>query len=149
MAKTDEERLETLRSWRRRSKGLARTGGPKRKTRIKASNPKRRKERYDRNYGERREWIVSRGCEIAGHPLHRCRYPLEAAHVDARGMGGAGGDRRKVVCLCRAAHDEAGERPGIGRWEGTKRAVFQEKYGIDLDARAEEIALEADMLGYP
>jgi hypothetical protein len=116
---------------------------------MKARNAKRRAASYEKNFGERRAWIVSLGCLIAGHPLHRCEGVIEAAHTEARGMGGAKGDRRKQVPLCTAAHREAGEHPGIGRWEGTKRAAFQERYAIDLTAKAAELAERADALGYP
>lgn len=140
---------EKLKAWRQRSKGLARTGAPSRRTPLKATNPKRRKAKWEKNFGLRRAWIVSLGCLIACHPLHRCEGPLDAAHVIATGMGGSKSDRRKVVCLCRSAHREAGEHPGIGRWEGTQRAIFQAKYDKDLMAEAEDLALRADALGYP
>jgi hypothetical protein len=140
---------EKLKVWRERSKGLARTGGPKRRTKIKATNSKRRAAKWEKNYGARRAWIVSLGCFIAGHPLHRCKGSLESAHVIARGAGGAKGNRRHQVCQCSAAAKEAGEHPGIGRWEGTQRAVFQAKYTVDLVATAAELAERADALGYP
>lgn len=139
---------EKAKAWRQRSKPLARGPGPKRKTPLKASNPKRRAEKYKRNYGHRRGWIVEQGCVIAGHPLHRCRGRVVAAHVIARGMGGEKGDLRKQVGLCESAHEEAGEYPGIGRWEGTKRAGFEQRYEIDLLAKAEELAMAADALGF-
>lgn len=140
---------EKLKAWQRRGKGLARGEGPKRTTAIKARNPKRRAAKWEKNYGARRAWIVSLGCLIAGHPLHRCEGPLDAAHVIATGMGGAKSDRRKIVCLCRAAHREAGEHPGIGRWDGTQRAAFQAKYEVDLIEQAADLAARADALGYP
>jgi hypothetical protein len=36
--------------------------------------------------------------------LHRCRGPIEPAHVKSRGAGGA--DRGNIVALCHAAHME-------------------------------------------
>ena len=140
---------EKLKAWRERSKGLASTGGPRRKTALRQRNPERRKKAFDRNFGTRRAWIVSLGCLLACHPLHRCTGKVEAAHVTARGMGGAKGDRRKQVPLCEGGHKEAGEHPGLGRWEGTQRALFQAKYDKDLMAEAEDLALRADALGYP
>jgi hypothetical protein len=141
---------EKLKAWRERSRGLARGEGPKRKTWLRKRNPERCAETFERNFGKlRRAWIVSLGCLIAGHRLHRCEGKLEAAHAIARGAGGAKGNRRHLVCLCTAAHKEAGERPGIGRGPGTKRARFEAKYAIDLIAKAAEIAERADALGYP
>lgn len=138
-----------LKAWRERSKGLSRGPGPTRRTAIRQSNPKRRREAWERNFGERRAWIVSMPCLIAKHPLHTCAGVIEPAHAIARGMGGRKGNRRHQVPLCSAAHKEAGERPGIGRGPGTKRAKFEAKYAIDLIAKAAELAAIADALGLP
>ena len=53
------------------------------------------------------------------------------------------GDRRSLVPLCAAHHGEAGEaRTG-------QREAFQRRYGLDLDAKAEELAVRLDAEGYP
>lgn len=140
---------EKLKAWRQRSKGLARSPGPTRRTAIRKRNPERRRKAWVRNFGPRRDWIVSMPCLIAEHPLHTCQGAIEAAHVIARGMGGGKGNRRHLVPLCSKAHEEAGERPGIGRGPGTKRARFEAKYAIDLIATAVKLAAIADTLGLP
>jgi hypothetical protein len=118
------------------------------RTRIKPTNPKRRREAYARNFGERGEAVRSMPClvPLEGVEWPECRGPVQAAHVLARGMGGAKGDRRQLVPLCAGHHVEAGE----GSWKDeqpSKRAAFQARYGLDLKAEAERIALELDERG--
>lgn len=129
--------VDKQRAWRARSK------------RINPRNPKRAQESYERNYGSRADWVRQQPCLVAGLCGHRCVGKVQAAHVVARKMGGCGGDRRKQVPLCSAAHREAGEYPQLGRWEGTQRALFEEKYGVSLTEKAREIAEYLDTLGFP
>ncbi len=58
-------------------------------------------------------------------------------------MGGYGGDRTKLVPLCRRHHGEAGE------YSTSQRTEFEECYGVDLVARAAEIADDLTAKGYP
>jgi hypothetical protein len=102
---------------------------------MRRSNPARRRKAYERNYGERAEHVRDMRCLVDNH---ECRGRVVAAHVKARGMGGCNGDRRSLVPLCWAHHDEQG---GVGI------ATFQARHGLDLHAKAEEIAHELDDAG--
>jgi hypothetical protein len=129
------------------------------RTRIKPTNPKRRREAFARNFGERGEAVRAKPCLALdkigawrwgpgelGEDWTLCRGPMQVAHVLARGMGATKGDRRQLVPLCAGHHDEAGE----GSWKDeqpSKRAAFQARYGLDLKAEAERIALELDERG--
>lgn len=124
-----------------------------RKQRIKPTNPKRRREAFDRNFGERGEAVRAMPC-LCGRKPGRvvmnsgCRGPVQAAHTIARGMGGCGGDRRQLVPLCARHHEEAGE----GSWkpqQPSKRTAFEKRHGLDLKAEAERIAVELDERGVP
>lgn len=108
------------------------------KTPIAKVNRKRKAKTYARNYGKRGEAVRSMPC--AARP---CGQPSVAAHVIARGMGGAKGDRRKLVPLCQGHHVEAGE------FRTSARARFEAKYGIDLLAIADRIAVDLDRRGIP
>ena len=116
---------------------------------LRKRNAKRAAMKYARNYGERGDAVRAMRCIILGVAGHRCRTPVEACHSDARGMGGVGGGRRDLFPGCSDAHREAGERPGPGRWEGTARAAFVARYGIDPQTEADRIALELDARGIP
>jgi hypothetical protein len=112
-------------------------------------NAKRSRETYTRNFGERGEAVRAMRCltlRELGPALVECRGPVQAAHVLARGMGGAKGDRRQLVPLCARHHEEAGE----GSWkpqQPSKRAAFEKRHGLDLKAEAERIAIELDGRG--
>jgi len=73
--------------------------------------------------------------------IDHCSRKIDAAHVRARGMGGAKGDRRDLVPLCRRHHRASGEA------RTSQRAKFEKGYGIDLAAEAARIALELDDRG--
>lgn len=79
-------------------------------------------------------------CAVRGHSRSatRCHGRIEAAHVVARGMGGAHGDRRDLVPLCSTHH-----------WEQTMIGVgkFENKYGLDLTSLAATLAAEMDKTG--
>jgi len=122
--------------------------------RIKPSNARRRKETFDRNFGERgaavremdclcaqvlRDWSDSSTMEVP--PKYWCRGSVQAAHAIARGMGGRGGTKRDLVPLCAGHHDEAGER------RGSQREDFEGRYELNLEAESLRVALELDGLG--
>ena len=125
-------------------------GGPlsrhtrlERTARIRPVNRERRARAYARNFGERAEHVRAMRCLVADRMGHLCRTRIVAAHVIARGMGGAKGDRRDLIPLCWESHEWAGER-------GTDaRARFEQFYGIDLQAEAARIASELDARGLP
>jgi hypothetical protein len=73
-----------------------------------------------------------------------CRGAPMNAHTRARGAGGAKGTYRDIVPLCAVHHAEAGEMPGPGHWEGSKRQAFQIAHGIDLERAAKRIARDLD-----
>ena len=111
-----------------------------RKTRLRSVNPERRARTFARNYGERGDPIRAMQCAVPGHSRSptRCWGRIEAAHVVARGMGGAHGDRRDLVPLCAGHH-----------WEQTMTGIrrFQTKYGIDLTELAATLAAGMDEAG--
>lgn len=129
--------------------GRLKRTGLSRTTRINPVNKTRRAKTSARNFGERGQPVRDMGCLCAGPlsqgriGLSHCMGDIQAAHVIARGMGGAKGDRRDLVPLCARHHEEAGER-------GTsKRAAFQDAFGLDLDTEAKRIASLLDDQGIP
>lgn len=82
-----------------------------RNTPLKASNPKRKRQRFARAYGssDNVERIQAMPCVICG------RSPSEAAHVRSRG---AGGTWRDIVPLCRDHHREQ-HTVGLRTFEAT------------------------------
>lgn len=85
----------------------SRSRGLKSKAPLKASNSKRKAEKYARNFSG----------PVGGHPGHddfvrslpcavrmEYRSDVQAAHVEPRGMEGAKGDWRGLVPLCRPLH---------------------------------------------
>jgi hypothetical protein len=118
----------------------------RRRTRIKATNPERRKRAFARNFGTRGEAVRAMGCLAAGvwgsADEAGCYDSTQACHSIARGMGGAKGDRRNLVPLCGRHHSESGER-------GTsQRAEFERVHGLDLQAEAARIAEQLDREGH-
>ena len=145
----------TGRCWRHRGSELAR------KVAVAPSNPKRRAKSYTRNFGQRAdvvrlmECLVHReGSRLAGAAMDpapwpeswRCSSPggspCDPAHTRARGMGGAKGDRRHLVPLCRKHHDMAGE------YGTSQREEFERRFRLDLTAEAVALADELDRRGY-
>jgi hypothetical protein len=141
-------------------------------TRRLGRNAKRSRETFARNFGERGEAVRAMPCLCAKHSAAwyfndlerhhaagvpdafehddpdrpRCEGDVQAAHVLARGMGGAKGDRRQLVPLCARHHDEAGEGSAKDE-QPSKRAAFEALYGIVLKAEAQRIAVELDERG--
>ena len=136
-----KERVELARNGGfRRGAGLRRGSRLEAKTRVKASNPERRKKAYARNFGDRADAVRKMACLVGGRGEDPapCQGDVVAAHVIARGMGGAKGDRRSLVPLCWAHHNEAGERGT------TQRASFEARYEVDLLVESDRIAAELD-----
>lgn len=112
---------------------MKRTAPLARRTAMKRRNPERRAKTYARNFSDRGDAVRAMRCLVRG-----CHQPTEAAHVIARGMGGAKGTARHLVPLCRLHHTEASE------YRTSARARFEERTGLDLLAEAERIAALLD-----
>lgn len=102
------------------------------RTPMKRVNPRRRRARHRRDFGERAPVVRGMACLAASD---RCAGPIEAAHARSRG---AGGDRYQLVPLCSAHHRE---QHSVGV------RTFQTRHGIDLLAAAARIAAELDARG--
>jgi hypothetical protein len=131
-------------SLRRSTRPLERRTELERKTRISPVNRSRRAKAFARNFGERSDAIREMPCLV--HERcdgdSNCAGRVVAAHVQARGMGGAKGDRRKLVPLCWHHHEEASER------RTSKRHAFEMRYEISLEDEADRIAGLLDDRGY-
>lgn len=139
-------------TWLRASKPIARgkvvakqRGEPKEpkkpRRQIRPTNQARRAVSYDRNYGgpdgEHADRIRSLPCVCRGRselPELACWGRTEAAHEDARGMGGRGGGWADQAPLCAFHHRESGER----RTE--QRAKFEARYKVNLRQVADDLA---------
>ena len=124
---------EDIRAWRARSKPLTRTGGLRRSP-LKSANSARRRKMHDRNFGDRAEHIRAMPCLINDG----CSGQIVAAHAKARGMGGCNSSRRSLVPLCWGHHEEQ-HQIGV--------ATFAQRYALDLERSADEIASRLDDLG--
>lgn len=132
-----------------------------RSTRLAPVNRERKAKVFARNFGERAKavramvcLVIARNATVAlgtvnryeawEHSASRCSsWLVQAAHVRARGMGGAKGDRRDLVPLCDRHHRESGE------FRTSQRTDFERRYGLDLQAEAARIAAELDEKGLP
>ena len=121
------------REWQRRSKPLKST------TRIKATNPARKKKRYADDFGERGHLVRAQPCLVAAESP--CSTPCSgdpvAAHAKSRG---AGGNRFDLSRLCWGHHNEQGN---IGV------QAFNLKYQVDMFADAAHWKTVGDDLGLP
>lgn len=90
-----------------------------RRTRIKSTNPKRRKKRYDEAFGDKATFVRDCNCLVCG------RNPSHPHHVKSRG---AGGTAEHLVPLC---HEHHRELHAIGA------RTFQTKHNVDLVREAE------------
>lgn len=112
------------------------------RTRINPINRKRKAELHARNFGDEAEAVRMLPCLACarerelGTAVTRAgtRRTVVAAHVTARGMGGAKGGRFDLVPLCDAHHREAGEA------RTSEREAFETRYGLDLRAEADRLA---------
>lgn len=150
-----------------RGKPLAR-GAPLKRTRLRPVGRKR-KVKTEKGFGKphpvtgktRGDAVRAMPCIVAqafadrhGWTLDeaniaKCMGDIQACHARARGAGGVKGDAMDLFPGCFTHHAEAGELPGIGYWEGTARAVFEEKYGVSVTGTAAEIAADLTTRGYP
>jgi len=87
---------------------------------LHAVNPERKAKLYERNYGEKADWIRSLPCLVCG------ARPCDAAHVKSRGAGGTSAD---LVPLCHAHHME---QHAIGV------CTFEARYDVDLTLEAHD-----------
>ena len=87
--------------------------------RIRATSPKRRKKRYDEEFGAKAGFIRDCNCVVCG------RHPSEPHHVKSRG---AGGKAEHLVPLCHEHHREL---------HGSGHRTFQEKHNVDLVREAQ------------
>jgi hypothetical protein len=104
----------------------ARPKGLRAKKPLKASNPKRRAEKYARNFSGTTSGLPGHDDFVRSLPcavLYQRRSDVEAAHVEGRKMGGAAGDWRELVPLTRQLHREL-DRIGLD--------AFERKHGINL-----------------
>lgn len=110
----------------------------KRRLPMRKANPRRRRESFERNYGERGDYIRAMPCLLA--QFGTCMGPIQAAHVKARGMGGRGGDRHSLVPLCGVHHLKMGVM-------GVKS--FAARFRVDLGAIASAIDEQLTAGGVP
>lgn len=109
-----------------RGKPMAKGSGPKRRTPMKRSNPKRKRERFERAYLSPAyvAFIHSLECAVGS-----CRNAAECAHVRSRA---AGGRWDEIAPLCPVHHRES-HAMGL--------QSFQHRYGFDLCNVAHATAL--------
>lgn len=109
----------------------------RRYTWIKPRNDERAAKNFERNFG-------ARARRVREFPCCRCgTRPTEAAHVRARGMGGAKGDRHDLIPLCRACHREYDEGH-VNRPELAAKA-----WGFDPRQVAADMSSQLTEEGYP
>lgn len=108
-----------------------------RRTPLRRVNAKRKTLTYERNYGKRGEEIRAMPCLLEA--TNECSGRVEAAHAEARKMGGRGGDKRSLVPMCTGHHAE----------QGRGQQSFAAKYKINLRAHAARIADDLDARGIP
>jgi hypothetical protein len=92
----------------------------KAKTRVRAVNPKRKAQRFARDFGDHADFIRSLPCVVGAG----CTGGIEAHHEPPRGSGGR---RSDLVPVCTGHHRE---RHSKGR------PAFELRYGLDLKATA-------------
>lgn len=114
---------------------LDRGPGPKRKTRVKASNPKRRAKVWPTQYGPPgfAEFVRSLPCSVRGRGQRPCSGKIEAAHVRTKAV--KGGWRDNVIPLCLFHHRHQGDI-------GIK--TFPLVYSVDLYALARHVTAQWD-----
>lgn len=108
----------------RGTKGLARTGGPKRGKGVNPVNRERRAKLREKQFGRHADFIRSLACVAQGS---YCKGRIEVAHVKSRGAGGTAKD---TVPMCWAHHK-------LQHWLG--RDTFERMQGLDLAAIAAEL----------
>lgn len=92
---------------------------------VKRENRKRKKQLWERNFGEKSLWIVTLNCEVTD-VVAEDGWKIDAAHMKTRGMGGCGGDKAALVPLAHGAHkdfDEMSEAKFGAKYGRTKQSV--------------------------
>ncbi|MFA6046798.1 MAG: hypothetical protein WC718_17585 [Phycisphaerales bacterium] len=95
------------------------------RTRINPANRDRRKRLYERNYGDKADWIRAQPCEVTKADPEN-GWPIQAAHTKARGMGGCGGSKLDLVPLAPWVHrdfDLLTDARFLAKYERTKQSV--------------------------
>ena len=97
--------------------------GERPRTSIPKVNRERQNRQHIRNFagpeGDKDAWTRAQKCEVTGaDPL--AGWKIDAAHMDARGMGGCGGGYRDIVPLVRWVHRD---------FDTLSEAKFAAKYG--------------------
>jgi hypothetical protein len=115
-------------------KPLSRSKGLTRGRRPNPVNRERKSKAHAVAFGDEAKVLRELPCVALGHAGSRCSGAIEIAHVTARGMGSAKGDRFDIVPLCHAHHAEAGEA------RTSQREAFETRYGVNLRAEADRLA---------
>jgi hypothetical protein len=92
---------------------------------IPKVNRARKARLFERNFGDKRAWLVTLPCEVTGADPEN-GWTIDPAHTKARGMGGCGGDKTDLVPLCRWAHrdfDAMPEDAFAAKYARTKQSV--------------------------
>lgn len=115
-------------------KPLRRSTTPIKRSRVKPSNPKRRKKAFARSYGSpaRVEFVKAMACivgRIQEYP--KCHGPIENAHTKSGGAGRKA-DAKHTVPLCGYHHI---------RLHTMGARLFQLGYGVNLEQEAEKTEL--------
>lgn len=113
-------------------KGLSSGAGPKRKKRIRARNPERVAEKFERNFNSKAYvvWTKQQPCLFCGST------PCVTGHVlHARGMGGAHGDWQDTGPVCFECDQ---------LWENKGREALLEARGMTWRDTEHAVALHHD-----
>lgn len=116
---------------------LARGPAPRRKVGVRKVNKKRAAMKYARNFGEHAATIRELPCEGCG-----MRPPSDPAHAIGRKAGGCGGDKTKLVPLCKDFGGPLGTRVGCHTLYDEHLSAFTARTGLtreDVVARAREL----------
>lgn len=118
---------ENTREWQRRSQdrlrergGLKTTKPLESHTAIPSVNRERRKKLREKQFGEKRDWVIREPCEVTGERSNR----IHPAHVLK--TRGAGGDKLGLVPLRWDVHrsfDEDSDEEFLRKWGRTKESV--------------------------
>ena len=92
-----------------------------RRTAMKKSNRKRKAKRYERDFGDKADFVRAQPCAVCG------QGPSDPHHEPPRGAGGRKAD---LTNLCRPHHAQR-HRMGL--------RVFNEFHGLDLLSIAKEL----------
>lgn len=114
----------SIRRWKDRLREEA-LAGERPANSIPKVNRKRKAKLYARNFGDKADWIRGLPCEVTG-VTRTTGHDIDPAHMEARGMGGCGGDLTVLVPLWRPVHrsyDTESEAQFLATWGRTKESV--------------------------